>query len=113
MNFSTSKSIIQNLNFTLTKDQFSAYKEIKKDISGKSKMYRLIQGDVGSGKTIISLLTVADFIKSGFQCVIIMVPTEVLAKQHFSYFESLFSELNIKTTILTSKKKTKIKFMKI
>ena len=106
LNFSTSKSIIENLNFTLTKDQFSAYKEIKKDISGKSKMYRLIQGDVGSGKTIISLLTVADFIKSGFQCVI-MVPTEVLAKQHFSYFESLFSELNIKTTILTSKTKNK------
>ena len=106
MNFNTSKSIIQNLNFTLTKDQSSAYKEIKKDISRKSKMYRLIQGDVGSGKTIISLLTVADFIKSGFQCVI-MVPTEVLAKQHFSYFESLLSELNIKTTILTSKTKNK------
>ena len=106
LNFNTSKSIIQNLNFTLTKDQSSAYEEIKKDISSKSKMYRLIQGDVGSGKTIISLLTVADFIKSGFQCVI-MVPTEVLAKQHFSYFESLLSELNIKTTILTSKTKNK------
>ena len=61
---------------------------------------------LGQGKQIISLLTVADFIKSGFQCVI-MVPTEVLAKQHFSYFESLLSELNIKTTILTSKTKNK------
>ena len=52
-------------------------------------MYRLIQGDVGSGKTIISLLAVVDFINSGFQCVI-MAPTEVLAKQHFKYFEPFY-----------------------
>ena len=74
-NFSNSEFLIKNLEFELTKDQLTSFKDIKKDISGSCKMYRLIQGDVGSGKTIISLLTILDFIKSGFQCVI-MVPTE-------------------------------------
>ena len=69
-------------------------------------MYRLIQGDVGSGKTIISLLTILDFIKSGFQCVI-MVPTEVLAQQHLQYFKNYLSKLNIEIEILTSKTKKK------
>ena len=69
-------------------------------------MYRLIQGDVGSGKTIISLLAVVDFINSGFQCVI-MAPTEVLAKQHLKYFEFFLSKLKIKIEILTSKTKNK------
>ena len=50
-------------------------------------MYRLLQGDVGSGKTIISLLIIADFVKAGYQCVV-MVPTEILAKQHLKYFKS-------------------------
>ena len=65
-----SEFIIKNLEFKLTDDQLSTYKDIKKDISSNYKMYRLIQGDVGSGKTIISLLTISDFIKTGFQCVI-------------------------------------------
>ena len=48
-------------------------------------MYRLIQGDVASGKTIISLLAISDMINSGYQCVL-MAPTELLAKQHYEYF---------------------------
>ena len=74
-------------------------------------MYRLIQGDVGSGKTIISLLTILDFIKSGFQCVI-MVPTEVLAQQHLQYFKNYLSELNIEIEVLTSKTKKKSEIYK-
>ena len=64
-NFLNSESIIKHLEFKLTNDQLSAYEDIKKDISSNSRMYRLIQGDVGSGKTIISLLTISDFIKAG------------------------------------------------
>ena len=74
-------------------------------------MYRLIQGDVGSGKTIISLLTILDFIKSGFQC-FIMVPTEVLAQQHLQYFKNYLSKLNIEIEILTSKTKKKSEIYK-
>ena len=105
-NFLNSEFIIKNLEFKLTDDQLSAYKDIKKDISSNYKMYRLIQGDVGSGKTIISLLTISDFIKAGFQCVI-MVPTQVLAKQHLKYFENYLSKLDVKIQILTSKTKNK------
>ena len=110
-NFSNSELLIKNLEFELTKDQLTSFKEIKKDISGSCKMYRLIQGDVGSGKTIISLLTILDFIKSGFQCVI-MVPTEVLAQQHLQYFKYYLSELNIEIEILTSKTKKKSEIYK-
>ena len=105
-NFANSESIIKHLEFKLTNDQLSAYENIKKDISSNSRMYRLIQGDVGSGKTIISLLTISDFINAGFQCVI-MVPTEVLAKQHLKYFQTYLSKLNVTIQILTSKTKNK------
>ena len=105
-NFVNSECIIKHLEFKLTNDQLSAYENIKKDISSNSRMYRLIQGDVGSGKTIISLLTISDFINAGFQCVI-MVPTEVLAKQHLKYFQTYLSKLNVTIQILTSKTKNK------
>lgn len=105
-NFINSESIIKDLEFKLTNDQLSAFEDIKKDISSNCRMYRLIQGDVGSGKTIISLLTISDFIKAGFQCVI-MVPTEVLAKQHLKYFQTYLSKLNVTIQILTSKTKNK------
>ena len=94
------------MEFKLTNDQLSAFEDIKKDISSNCRMYRLIQGDVGSGKTIISLLTISDFIKAGFLCVI-MVPTEVLAKQHLKYFQTYLSKLNVTIQILTSKTKNK------
>ena len=103
-NFENSEIIINSLNFELTKDQVITYKQIKKDISSSNKMYRLIQGDVGSGKTIISLLAVVDFINAGMQCVI-MVPTEILAKQHYKYFQSFLSKFKINIQVLTSKTK--------
>ena len=63
-NFENSLQIIINsLDFKLTKDQVLTYKQIKKDISSSNKMYRLIQGDVGSGKTIISLISSRRFYK--------------------------------------------------
>ena len=69
-------------------------------------MYRLVQGDVGSGKTIVSLLTILDVIKSGHQTVL-MVPTEILANQHFDYFHNFLKDYDIRITLLTSKTKDK------
>ena len=106
--FTNSENIINQLNFKLTKDQIIAYKKIKEEISSCQKMYRLLQGDVGSGKTIVSLLIIADFVKAGYQCVV-MVPTEILAKQHLKYFKEFLAPLSIKIEILTSKTKNKQK----
>ncbi len=104
--FSLSKKIIESLDFELTKDQQRTIKEIKNELLNRKQIYRLIQGDVGSGKTIVSLLIIADVINSGYQCVL-MAPTELLAKQHFNYFKEIFEKYNIQTELLTSKSKTK------
>ena len=71
-------------------------------------MFRLIQGDVGSGKTIIALLAIANIVDSGFQAAL-MAPTEILALQHYSYFKKHFNNFNIKIEILTGKKTPKEK----
>ncbi len=105
--FSYSDTIISNLNFNLTKDQKITLKEIRKDLDGKKRMYRLIQGDVGSGKTIISLLTIADVINSGYQAVL-MVPTELLAKQHLEYFQKYFQNEKIELLTGSTKEKDRI-----
>ena len=65
-------------------------------------MFRIIQGDVGSGKTIVSLLAIINVIKSGYQCAL-MSPTEILAKQHFELTKKIFKEINIKIDFLTGK----------
>tara|TARA_A100001015_G_scaffold206285_1_gene230702 strand:- start:692 stop:2758 length:2067 start_codon:yes stop_codon:yes gene_type:complete len=105
-NYSLSKKIKQKLPFELTEDQSTALNDIRKDLSKSQQMYRLIQGDVGSGKTIIALLAIAETVKCGLQTVL-MAPTEILAKQHYDYFKKLLSPFNIKTEILTGKTKTK------
>ena len=104
--FSLSKRILKSLNFELTKDHQNTIEEIKNELLNQKQIYRLIQGDVGSGKTIVSLLVIADVIKSGYQCVL-MAPTELLAKQHFYYFQEIFDNHNIQIELLTSKSKKK------
>ena len=64
-------------------------------------MFRILQGDVGSGKTIVSLITAANIIKSGYQCAL-MAPTEILAKQHFNSSLKLFRNLDIRVEFLSS-----------
>jgi ATP-dependent DNA helicase RecG len=87
--------ILNKLEFTLTKDQFKTLEEINNDLSSTNKMFRLLQGDVGSGKTIVSLLAAYNTINSGFQ-VAFMAPTEILARQHFNFAKKLFSnQINI------------------
>ena len=102
---SHSDIILKKLNFKLTKDQLSSLKEIQLDLK-KKRMYRLLQGDVGCGKTIIALLAILDVIKNGYQAVL-MSPTELLTVQHYEYFSKLLKSFNIKIELLTSKVKNK------
>ena len=81
--------IINKLNFSLTKDQKKTLDEINKDLCSSKKMFRLLQGDVGSGKTIVALLAAFNTIKSGFQ-VAVMAPTEILARQHYNLAKEIF-----------------------
>ena len=71
-------------------------------------MFRIIQGDVGSGKTIVSLIAAANVVESGFQCAL-MAPTEILAKQHYIEAKKIFKDLNFNTEILTAKTDNKLK----
>ena len=67
-----------------------------------NRMFRIIQGDVGSGKTIVSLLTIINVIKSGYQCAL-MSPTEILAKQHFELSKKIFRNSDYRIDFLTGK----------
>ena len=96
------KKIIKNFNFQLTKNQNDIIDEISKDLSSHSKMFRILQGDVGSGKTIVSLIAAANVIESGHQ-VAFMAPTEILAMQHYLLANKIFNKTNIKTNFLTGK----------
>ena len=96
---------IKNFDFKLTKDQLISIKEINNDLKSNQKMFRLLQGDVGSGKTIVALASSINVISSGFQ-VCFMAPTEILAKQHFNLAKSLFDK-KISIRLLTSKTELK------
>ena len=91
----------KKIGFNLTTDQLKAINDINKDISSKERMFRLLQGDVGSGKTIVSLISAINVISNKFQ-VAFMAPTEILAKQHFNLFVKIFGKSN-KAKILTGK----------
>lgn len=88
-------------DFSPTKAQRRAILEISRDLASGTAMNRLLQGDVGSGKTFVAGQCAYTVIKNGAQAVI-MVPTEVLANQHYSYFEKVFSPLGISCALLTS-----------
>ena len=103
-----SKKLINNFNFKLTENQIRVVNEINDDLKSDYKMFRLLQGDVGSGKTIISLISASNTIKSNYQ-VVLMAPTEILAKQHYSLAKKIFKFTNIKIELLTGNIKTKEK----
>ena len=93
--------IKKKINFDLTTDQLKAIEQINYDLKSNQKMFRLLQGDVGSGKTIVALIASINVISSGFQ-VCLMAPTEILAKQHYNLASKIFDkDINIK--LLTSK----------
>jgi len=93
--------ITKKLKFILTKDQKASLIDINKDLNSKSKMFRLLQGDVGSGKTIVCLISALNVVSSGFQ-VALMAPTEILARQHYSLAKELFPK-NVSIELLSSK----------
>ena len=100
-NIKKQNEIISKLDFSLTNDQTKTLNEINKDLCSDNKMFRLLQGDVGSGKTIVSLLSAFNTINSGFQ-VAVMAPTEILARQHFLLAKKIFPK-NIKIELLSGK----------
>ena len=101
------KNITKSLNFKLTNDQNKAIEVINKDLKSKQRMFRLIQGDVGSGKTIVSIIAALNTIKSGYQ-VSMMVPTEILARQHYNFINKNFAD-KCKIELLSSKTEHKNK----
>jgi len=101
------KSIIKKLAFSLTNDQKKTLDEINNDLISTNKMFRLLQGDVGSGKTIVSLIAAYNTVNSGFQ-VALMAPTEILARQHFNFAKNLFSK-NINIELISGKSDNKTK----
>ena len=101
------KNLLDKLNFKLTNDQKKSLNEINNDLKSSQKMFRLLQGDVGSGKTIVALCAATNVVKSGFQ-VAVMAPTEILAKQHYNLAKNLLDK-NINLEILSSKTKYKEK----
>ena len=94
--------IKKNLPFQLTESQKNVLSEINKDLSSKKRMFRIVQGDVGSGKTIVSLLAISNIIESGYQCAL-MGPTGILAKQHYELAKKIFKDVNFKINFLTGK----------
>ena len=96
-----SNNIQKRLNYELTNDQTNALNEINKDLKSEEKMFRLLQGDVGSGKTIVALISCLNVVNSGYQ-VAFMAPTEILAYQHYKLAQSLIKD-KMKIGFLTSK----------
>lgn len=94
--------LIREIPFELTNAQKRAVNEICKDMNSDKVMNRLIQGDVGSGKTIVAAIAMYIAVKNGFQTVM-MAPTTILANQHYNELKGMFEKLNVKVEVLTGK----------
>ena len=101
-----SNKIIKSLPFKLTNAQNRSLNEINLDLKSNKRMFRIIQGDVGSGKTIVSLLTIANVIEDDYQCAL-MGPTEILSYQHYQTAKKIFKNTNIKIDFLSGKTENK------
>lgn len=99
---------INNLPYKLTSGQEKVLKDITGDMQNGKSVNRLIQGDVGSGKTIVSIILSLVAVLNGYQCAI-MAPTEILAKQHFENFNSLLEDYGIRIKLLVGSTPSKVK----
>ncbi len=99
------KPFLARLGFKLTDSQTKVLREIRKDMGGAHPMRRLLQGDVGSGKTAVAACTALMALESGFN-VALMAPTEILAEQHFANFSRWFEPLGVKVELQTGNRKT-------
>lgn len=102
------QELLRGLSFELTKAQIQVIQEIKNDFKLGKPMNRLVQGDVGSGKTMVSFVAALTAIESGYQACL-MAPTEILAEQHFKNAQKIFSKLNLQLGLITGKTKAKEK----
>ena len=102
INGKITSNILKLLPYNLTSDQKCVLEEINKDLKSTKRMFRIVQGDVGSGKTIVSFLSVANVIESNYQCAL-MAPTEILSKQHYKLALEIFKNSNIKIQFLSGK----------
>lgn len=93
--------VINILPFKLTKAQIRVLEEIENDMESEKSMNRLLQGDVGSGKTVVAIIAAYKAVKSGYQ-VAIMAPTAILATQHLENFKSILDKFGIRSELLTS-----------
>lgn len=100
--------LLDRLPFSLTNAQKKVFEEIRDDMTSSRRMNRLIQGDVGSGKTIVAVMALYMAVKNGYQGAF-MVPTEILAEQHYKSVTSIFESLGIKVSLLTGSTKKKEK----
>ena len=105
--------IIKRLPYKLTKDQLTSLKEILNDLDGNNIMYRLLQGDVGTGKTLVAALSLIAVAKSGYQSVM-MAPLDLLARQHYEYLNNLIGdEMNVVLLVSSLSNKEKEKSLKM
>jgi ATP-dependent DNA helicase RecG len=102
------KEFIHKLPFNITEAQQRAVKEIEKDMNGGFPMNRLLQGDVGSGKTIVSIISMLTAVENGYQAVL-MVPTEILCEQHYGTLRNILKECGLNVVLLKSGIKAKEK----
>ena len=98
------EAFVESLPFRLTNAQMKALRDIRNDLSGTMAMNRMIQGDVGSGKTVVAMTAMLAVVKAGCQTAL-MAPTEVLANQHYETFQKMLSRENIKVGLLTGSQK--------
>ncbi|MFQ5602928.1 MAG: ATP-dependent DNA helicase RecG [bacterium] len=98
------RKLIESLPFELTQAQKRVLKEIREDMKKESPMNRLLQGDVGSGKTIVALISMMMAVENGYQAAL-MAPTEILAEQHFLTLHKLLEELGVKIVLLKGEQK--------
>ena len=96
----------QTLPFSLTTSQRAANAEISEDMKSNSRMLRLLQGDVGSGKTLVALMAMLTAVEQGAQAAI-MAPTEILARQHFATIEPLANKIGVSVVLITGRDKGK------
>ncbi len=101
-----SNGILKDLPFKLTNSQTKVLNEINNDLKNKTRMFRILQGDVGSGKTIVAMLAIANTIESKYQTAF-MGPTEILALQHYKFAKNIFQNIDIKIEYLSGKTELK------
>ncbi len=111
INTEEEKKLIHSLPFSLTDDQLSVYEDVKKDLKSGHPMMRMIQGDVGCGKTIVAYLATRVVNLKGSQAAL-MCPTEALANQHFESFRSLVPDLKMSLLLGSTKAKEKKEILK-